>query len=281
MSASFLITLREGLEISLVLAILFGYLSKTNRGSDFRHVWIGSGIAVLVCLVLGIVINSAVGGLNGKVEQAVEGVLALAACAVLSWMVFWMRGHARGIGTELRQKIDGATTTSALSVIAFVAVTREGLETVLFLLGSRSATTTTTQFTVGGLLGLVIAAILGYLVYVGGNRFNLRMFFNVTGILLIFFAAGLAGKAVHELRELFGFEGGWLFSSLWDLQSGPLATGNIYDFLKGLLGWHNSPERLRVITYVVYASTVLTLYLRNNSSTTGVAKPATPVVSVK
>lgn len=281
MSASFLITLREGLEISLVLAILFGYLSKTNRASDFRHVWIGSGIAVLVCLVLGIVINSAVGGLNGKVEQAVEGVLALAACAVLSWMVFWMRGHARGIGTELRQKIDGATTTSALTVIAFVAVTREGLETVLFLLGSRSATTTTSQFVIGGLLGLVIAAILGYLVYVGGNRFNLRMFFNVTGILLIFFAAGLAGKAVHELRELFGFEGGWLFSSLWDLQSGPLANGNIYDFLKGLLGWHNSPERLRVITYVVYASTVLTLYLRNSSSTTGVTKPATPVVSVK
>jgi len=281
MSASFLITLREGLEISLVLAILFGYLSKTNRASDFRHVWVGSGIAVLVCLVLGIVINSAVGGLNGKVEQAVEGVLALAACAVLSWMVFWMRGHARGIGTELRQKIDGATTTSALSVIAFVAVTREGLETVLFLLGSRSATTTTSQFVIGGLLGLVIAAILGYLVYVGGNRFNLRMFFNVTGILLIFFAAGLAGKAVHELRELFGFEGGWLFSSLWDLQSGPLANGNIYDFLKGLLGWHNSPERLRVITYVVYASTVLTLYLRNSSSTTGVTKPATPVVSVK
>ncbi|MBJ7487630.1 MAG: FTR1 family protein [Ilumatobacteraceae bacterium] len=281
MSASFLITLREGLEISLVLAILFGYLSKTNRASDFRHVWIGSGIAVLVCLVLGIVINSAVGGLNGKVEQAVEGVLALAACAVLSWMVFWMRGHARGIGTELRQKIDHATTTSALSVIAFVAVTREGLETVLFLLGSRSATTTTSQFVIGGLLGLVIAAILGYLVYVGGNRFNLRMFFNVTGILLIFFAAGLAGKAVHELRELFGFEGGWLFSSLWDLQSGPLANGNIYDFLKGLLGWHNSPERIRVITYVVYASTVLTLYLRNSSSTTGVTKPATPVVSVK
>ena len=281
MSASFLITLREGLEISLVLAILFGYLSKTNRASDFRHVWVGSGIAVLVCLVLGIVINSAVGGLNGKVEQAVEGVLALAACAVLSWMVFWMRGHARGIGTELRQKIDHATTTSALTVIAFVAVTREGLETVLFLLGSRSATTTTSQFVIGGLLGLVIAAILGYLVYVGGNRFNLRMFFNVTGILLIFFAAGLAGKAVHELRELFGFEGGWLFSSLLDLQSGPLATGNIYDFLKGLLGWHNSPERIRVITYVVYASTVLTLYLRNSSSTTGVTKPATPVVSVK
>lgn len=176
MSSAFLITLREGLEISLVLAILFGYLTKTNRGSDFRHVWIGSGIAVLVCLVLGVVINSAVGGLNGKVEQAVEGALALAACAVLSWMVFWMRGHARGIGTELRQKIDGATTTSALSIIAFVAVTREGLETVLFLLGSRSATTTTSQFTVGGLLGLVIAAILGYLVYVGGNRFNLRMF---------------------------------------------------------------------------------------------------------
>ncbi len=281
MSSAFLITLREGLEISLVLAILFGYLAKTDRASDFRHVWLGAGAATIVCLALGIILNIAVGGLNGKVEQAVEGVLALAACAVLTWMVFWMRSHARGIGTELRDKIDGAATASALVIIAFVAVTREGLETVLFLLGSRTAETTTSDFTIGGLSGLAIAAVLGYLVYIGGSRFNLRMFFNITGILLIFFAAGLAGKAVHELRELCGFEGGLLFSSLWNLESGPLASGTIYDFLKGLLGWHKSPERLRVVAYVIYATIVLRLYLGDKSSTAGMTKTPTPVVAVK
>lgn len=268
MGSSFLITLREGLEASLVLAILCGYLVKTNRRQLMTSVWAGAGIAAGLCLVLGIVINAAVGGLHGKVEYAVEAFIALAACCVLTWMVFWMRKHSRGLSGELRAKVDAATTGSAIAVIAFVAVLREGLETALFLISAENGSSTGAQVVIGGIVGLVISGALGYLVYLGGNKVNLRKFFLVTGVVLIFFAAGLAGKSVHEFRELFGFESGdgWLVAPMWKITSGVFASGSVYDFLKGLLGWTADPEKIRVFAYVAYLVTTLTLFVRGERS---------------
>jgi len=162
-------------------------------------------------------------------------------------MVFWMRRNARTLGGELRSKVDAATTTRALVVIAFVAVLREGLETILFLLSAETASRSGAEVIVGGLLGLVVASVLGYMVYAGGNRLNLRTFFNITGILLIFFAAGLAGKAVHEFRELIEWESGWFISSPWS----------------------PAPERLRVVAYFGYLIPVLWLYVRGSTSAQG------------
>lgn len=280
MGSSFLITLREGLEASLVLAILCGYLVKIDRRSMMSSVWTGAGAAAGVCLVLGIILNVAVGGLNGSVEYAVEALIALAACSVLTWMVFWMRKHSRGLSGELRKKVDEATTGSAIAVIAFVAVLREGLETVLFLLGAESGSSSGTSVVVGGLIGLAISGVLGYLVYLGGNRVNLRKFFLFTGVLLIFFAAGLAGKAVHEFREWFGVEGNWLVNPMWTVASGVFASGSIYDFLKGLLGWHAEPERIRVFTYVAYLVTTLWLFVRIERGTT-IAQSPTVATSIR
>jgi high-affinity iron transporter len=103
---------------------------------------------------------------------------------------------------------------------------------------------------------------LGFLVYKGGNRLNLRVFFLVTGVMLIFFAAGLVGKAFHELRELFGFESGWLIDPAWTVTSGPWAEGTFYDFMKGLFGWHKEAERIRVITYFLYLVPIMTVFVR-------------------
>jgi high-affinity iron transporter len=265
MGSSFLITLREGLEISLVLAILISYLVKSNRSQEQSAVWLGSGIAALLCVALGLAFHLIAGGLNGHVEQAVEGVLATLAASVLTWMVFWMRKNARTLGGELRAKVDAATTTRALLVIAFIAVLREGLETVLFLLSAETASTSGGEVVLGGIIGLAIAAGLGYLVYAGGNKLNLKTFFNITGILLILFAAGLAGKAIHEFRELIEWEAGWLISSPWTIASGPFSSGWVHDFLKALFGWAPTPERLRVITYFSYLIPVLWLYLRKEA----------------
>jgi high-affinity iron transporter len=266
MGASFLITLREGLEISLVLAILISYLVKSNRGSEQSAVWLGSGLAALLCVALGLAFHLIAGGLNGHVEQAVEGVLATLAASVLTWMVFWMRKNARTLGGELRAKVDAATTTRALVVIAFIAVLREGLETVLFLLSAETASTSGGEVVLGGIIGLAIAAGLGYLVYAGGNKLNLKTFFNITGLLLILFAAGLAGKAIHEFRELIEWEAGWLISSPWTIASGPFSSGWVHDFLKALFGWASAPERLRVIAYFGYLIPVLWLYLRKGTT---------------
>lgn len=281
MAASFLITLREGLEASLIIAILLTYLKKTNRWADARYVWNGTASAVGVCLVAGIALFLALNGMEGKLEYAIEGFIALTAMAVLTHMIFWMRAHARTLGQELRDKVD-RSVASALVIIAFVAVVREGLETVLFLLSAETESASGSQVVVGGLLGLVAAVILGVVVYRSGERVNLKTFFNVTAVLLLMFAAGLAGKGVHELRELIGWEDGWLVQPMWTIESGLWSSGTFYDFMKGLFGWHRSPENIRVIAYFAYLLPVLTIYLRNAkskpSSTTENRKESAQVV---
>jgi high-affinity iron transporter len=138
MGESFLITLREGLEIALVIAILAAYLVKSGRASMLRPMWTGVGIAAGVCIASGIAFHLLVGNFEGKSEQFIEGALAASAAAVLTWMIFWMRKNARGLSTELRAKLEGATTAKAVTVVAFVAVAREGFETVLFLLSAEN-----------------------------------------------------------------------------------------------------------------------------------------------
>jgi high-affinity iron transporter len=262
MGSSLLITLREGLEIALVLAIITAYLTKTGRRDRLDAVWVGAGAAAAACILAGAIFQSLVGDFTGKWEQFVEGFLALAAVAILTWMIFWMRGHARGIASNLHQRIDDAIDRSftALAIVAFVAVAREGFETVLFLLGAETSSASGTEVVIGGLIGLAISAVLGVLFYYGSDRINLQKFFNWTGLLLILFAAGLFAKAVHELRELFGFEGSWYSSTVWQIDSGPLADGWTNDFLAGLFGWSPDPERIRVVAYVAFLLPTLWFY---------------------
>lgn len=275
MGAAFLVTLREGLEIAIVLAILVSYLVKTGRAAEVPAVWRGAGYAAGVCLVAGVAIQLAVGGLNGNVEMAVEAGIALAAAGVLTWMIFWMREHARTMGAELRRQVAEATTSGALALIAFVAVLREGLETVLFLLSAETASTSGASVVVGGLAGLAVSVVLGRAFYSAGHRLNLRTFFNVTGVLLILFAAGLVGKFFHELRELLGIEAGWLWSPAWTVESGPWAKGAFYDFMKGFFGWHAETERIRLVAYLAYLLPVGWAFLRGGRKVT-VTPEATP-----
>ena len=271
MGASFLITLREGLEIALVLAILIAYLVKSGRAAESVAVWKGAGAAAVMCLVGGIAFHVFVGEFEGKAEQFIEGTIAILAASVLTWMIFWMRKNSRGLGAELRAQVDRADTQTALATIAFVAVLREGLETVLFLISAETASASGASVVFGGLLGLVVAAVLGRLVYAGGNKLNLRAFFNVTGVLLILFAAGLFGKFFHEYRELLGFESGWLVEPAWTITSGAWSSGTFYDFMKGFFGWHNEAENIRVIAYFAYLIPIGWAFLRGGraeSSTT-------------
>ena len=276
MGASFLITLREGLEIAIVLAILIAYLVKTDRRSDLPAVWMGTGVAVVACLIAGIAVHAATDGLTGKAEQAVEGSLALSAAIVLTYMILWMRKNARTMGGHLRAKVDDASTLTALGVVAFVGVAREGFETVLFLLSAEQGSAKGSDVVIGGLIGLAISAIIGLLIYVGGSRIDLGKFFRYTGVVLILFAAGLVGKAFHEFRELLGFETGWLIDPMWTVTTGAFSEGRtVHDFFKGLFGWSPDPERIRVFAYFAYAVPVLWMFLR----TPAAAAPVEPAAS--
>jgi high-affinity iron transporter len=269
MGESFLITLREGLEIALVIAILAAYLVKSGRASMLRPMWAGIGVAAGVCAAAGVAFHLLVGNFEGKSEQFIEGALAATAATVLTWMIFWMRKNARGLSTELRAKLEGATTGKAVAVVAFVAVAREGFETVLFLLSAGGGNSSVASEVAGGVLGLIIASILGVLVYKRGQKLSLQTFFKVTGLLLIGFAAGLVGKAFHEFREFFGFENGRLIAPpAWNIVKGPLASGRTYDFLNGFFGWAADPEPIRVITYFAYLIPVLWFFLKSPRATT-------------
>lgn len=267
MGSSLLITLREGLEIALVLAIIVAYLRKTGRSDRLGAIWAGSAAAVVVCVVAGVLFHRIVGEFEGKWEQFVEGSLAFAAAGVLTWMIFWMRGHARGISSDLQSKIDAAIDRSplALAFVAFVAVVREGFETVLFLLGAETASASGAAVVVGGVIGLGLAAGLGYLFYLGSDRVDLKRFFNWTGLLLILFAAGLFAKGIHEYREFFELEAGWYSNTIWNVTSGPLADGWINDFMNGLFGWSPDPERVRVVAYFAFLLPTLWFYYRGAS----------------
>jgi high-affinity iron transporter len=194
-------------------------------------------------------------------------------------MIFWMRSHSRGLSGELRAKVDSSTGTLAIVVIAFVAVLREGLETALFLISAESGSTSGSTVVIGGIIGLGMSAVLGWLFYKGGNRVNLPTFFKYTGILLILFAAGLAGKALHEMHDFFELNG-WLFSNAWTVTSGPFASGTLHDFLKGLFGWHPETEKIRHRAYIAYVVIVGRLFLQKQSAP-AVTKAATPVGAVK
>ena len=267
MGAALLITLREGLEISLVVAIIAAYLVKVGRADALGSMWRGVAAAAVTCVVAGLVFDAVIGEFEGKWEQAIEGVLAFLAVGVLTWMIFWMKRNSKNLSGELHTKIDAALDASphALSVIAFIAVAREGFETVLFLLGAETSSSSGRDVVVGGLIGLAIAAVIGLAFYRGSSRVNLRQFFQITGFLLILFAAGLFAKGLHEFRELFEIEASIIAQPVWDITSGPFAEGStLHDFLKGLFGWSPNPERIRVVGYFAYLIPVTWLFYRGD-----------------
>jgi len=204
MLSSLLITLREGLEAALIVGIILAYLARTNNRRGFKHVWLGTGLAVLVSLIAGIVIYFSAGELEGRAEVIFEGIAMLVAAGVLTWMILWMRKQAINIKGHLEAQIKSALQRGSgvgLLTLAFVAVVREGIETVLFLFGVTRVAESLALSVVGGLIGLAAAILIGYTMYKGTSRLNLRTFFKATSLLLILFAAGLLAHGMHELHE--------------------------------------------------------------------------------
>src|SRR5918999_1335090 len=257
--------LREGLEAALIVAIVLAYLKTLGREREFGSVWVGAGSAAAISLIAGIVIFRALGGLEGPSEEIVEGLIAFSAVGVLTWMIFWMGRQARYIKGQLQAKVDAAIeagSTAALAGIAFVAVLREGLESALFLVSTSVGAESNAAQLTGGLFGLVAAFGIGYLVYRGSRRVNLRLFFRATGILILLFAAGLLAKGVHEFQEV-GYLG-TLNEHVFDLTSvGWLNpdSSQVGEFLGGLFGWSPEPSIEMIVVYFLYLIPVGTAFM--------------------
>jgi high-affinity iron transporter len=255
-----LVTTREGLEASLIVGIVLGYLAKTENRRYFRIIWLGTAAAVALSIVTGAALFFTVGELEGRAEQIFEGVAMLSAVAVLTWMIFWMRKQAMNIKRELEAKLAHAIATGS-------AV---GLASVVFFAVSESSTPLTTG--VGAVAGLVISISLGVALYMGSRRLNLRQFFTVTGILLIVFAAGLLAHATHEFQEAGVLP--MTVEHVWDTNGLVSEASNTGEFLKALFGYNGDPSLLEVGVWTAYLAGALTFFLRPLLSWRRTAAPA-------
>jgi len=264
--AAFVIALREGIEAALIVSILLAYLKQIGREDRSSLVWWGTGLALGLSVLVGTVIFAAGAEFEGTAEQVFEGLVTLAAVVVLTWMIFWMRRQGARIRSELHEKVDSALLAGglALSLLAFTAVLREGIETALFLFAAAEGTAVETGAVgaqlVGAALGLALAIVLGVLLYRGGIRMNLRSFFRITGAILIVVAAGLFAYSVHELQEA-----GWLpllTATAFDLSAVLPDDTGVGAVLRGLVGYNADPTVLELLAWLGYLAVVGTLYFR-------------------
>ncbi|MBA3778415.1 MAG: FTR1 family protein [Chloroflexi bacterium] len=256
----------------MIVAIILAYLAKTGNARHFPKILLGTGAAIAISVVAGIVLIVTVGGLEEPYEQIFEGLTMLLAAAVVTWMLFWMRRQAASVRSELHESVDRALTEGSLwglALLAFTAVIREGVETSLFLVGQIQAANSNTDagaasVLLGAVIGLAIAVVIGYGFYSGARLVNLQSFFRWTGIALIFIAAGLLSHAVHEFIEVgvitFGTQTAFDLSGVLphDEQSGNV----LGQLLRALFGYTATPEVTTLLVHVAYVVVVLVLYLR-------------------
>lgn len=195
--------LREGFEASLIVGIVLAFLNRTGRRDAFVAVWIGAVAALLLSAFAAVVLFAVGTELEGRAEYLWEGSAMLAAAALLTWMIFWMRRQARTIRKDLEGQVESALATGsslALGLVAFVGVLREGVETALFLFSSVESSNAAVSI-VSAALGLALAVGLGYAFYRGSERLDLRRFFTVTSGLLLLFAGWLLARGIEEFAE--------------------------------------------------------------------------------
>src|SRR5579872_388896 len=260
MIAAFVLFLREGLEASLIVSILFAALRQLGQTRQARAVWIGVILAVLCSLLGGIALYVTVHSYAGSTFQTIfETITYLLAVVLLTSMTFWMQKHSRSLKREITAKASLAGSGFALGLLAFTTVGREGLETAVFMLAF-AFTTNGLLLLLGALLGLLASVGLSFMVYRLGYRLDYRIFFRVMGILLLIFAAGLLGNAVQNMQEL-----GWVpfgTTILWNTAHFLSEDSTLGDILHTFLGYAETPTILQGAIYAAYLLIVGSIFVR-------------------
>lgn len=266
MFANFLIGLREGLEAALVVSILIAYVVKSDRRHLLPRIWAGVGIAVALSLAFGAALTFGPKGLTFEAKELIGGVLSIIAVGFVTWMIFWMARAARGMSGQLRAQIDRAAEAKpwSLAVVALFAVGREGLETALFLWAATQAaargTGATTQPLLGALIGILVAVVLGYLIYRGALKINLTRFFTWTGAFLIIVAGGVLAYGIHDLQEAQLLPG--LNNLAFDVSRLIPPTSWYGTLLKGVFNFSPATTVLELSAWLLYVVPTMTIFLR-------------------
>ena len=254
MIPTLVIALREGVEASLIIGIIAAFLVKEGRRDAIRQMWVGVGVAIALCIGVAVILRVVGQQLPQQQQEGLETVIGLVAVSAVTYMIVWMRRHARGIKATLEGSAASALasgSTIALVAMAFLAVLREGFETSVFLLAAFQDASDTTAAGAGAVIGLVAAIAIGVGIYRGGVRINLTRFFRVTGLVLVFVAAGLLATSRHTAHEAGWFNDlqGHAVDLSWLVQPGTI-SGSL---LTGMLGLQPSPTVGEALVYVLYA----------------------------
>jgi high-affinity iron transporter len=265
MLANFLIGLREGLEAALIVSILVAYLVKSERRQLLPQIWLGVAIAVAISLGFGAALTFGPKGLTFEAQELIGGLLSIVAVGFVTWMIFWMAKAARSLSGELRSQIDRAADASrwSLVIVALLAVGREGLETALFLWAATQTAAQGSGSTAGPLLGaalgLLVAVVLGYLIYRGALKINLSRFFTWTGAFLIVIAAGVLAYGVHDLQEARFLPG--LNNLAFDVSGAIPPTSWYGTLLKGVFNFSPATTVLEAVAWLGYFIPTMTIFL--------------------
>jgi len=257
---TFVIGLREGLEAALIVGIIAAFLGQQGRRDALRQVWFGTAAAIAICAGVAVVLQVISSGLPQRQQEGLETVVGALAVGMVTYMIVFMRKHARSMKKDLQGAAASALaqgSSRALVVMAFLAVLREGLETAVFLLATFQASGNASTSWLGAVLGIGLAAAVGYAIYQGGVRLNLARFFRVTGLVLVVVAAGLVMTAFHTASEAGWLTGGQAqaFDLSWLVRPGTPVSS----LLTGVLGIQPFPAWIEVIAWLAYLVPMLIL----------------------
>lgn len=275
MLSTFIIALREGLEAALIVGILVAYIVRTDRRHFLKPLWTGVGAALTATFALGAFLSYTSAELTPRGEELFAGITSFIAVGLVTWMVFWMKRTARTLRNELHGKVDTALTGGpiSLALVAFFAVAREGLETALFVYTNFKTVGAASTATVGLVLGLTLAVVLGYLIYNRSVKLNLSKFFTVTGVALVIVAAGVLSYGIHEFQEL-----GWIpgvDDFLWDVTPWIAKESILASLLSGTVGFDTTTSFIQFFAWSAYLVAVLVPYLSKGKGAP--STPSTPV----
>jgi len=255
--STFIVVFREALEASLIIGIILMLLYRLNAKQYISHVFAGIFAALIVSYGLGLWLSSLTESAQGNAGPAIEGVISLAACAVLTYMFFWMEKQARYLKSDIEIKMETALSKQdylAIVSLPFISVLREGAETVLFLKAVSIQSGGSVSWA-GGLSGCALALMSCVLLFIGGKRVPIGRFFRITGFFIVLIAAGLLAYGIHELNEI-----GWIPSgveNIYNINHILNDKKGIGSFLKALFGYNGNPSLTETVGYWTYLSVMI------------------------